>query len=146
MARVRCSPFWSANDRGDIYPMAKKSSGPSKSQEIRDFYAANPTAKPKQVVEALAAKGVVVTPAFVSTIKSTSAKKAAKPKRAAKTAKSAKVSVRGARPAAAKAVGRKTADVGLSIDTLIRTKGLVKELGGIDNVISALHALKRLGE
>jgi hypothetical protein len=126
--------------------MAKKSSGPSKSQEIRDFYEANPTAKPKQVVEALAEKGVIVTPAFVSTIKSTSAKKGAKPKRAAKVAKSAGVSVRGSRPAAAKAAVKKSADVGLSLETLIKTKGLVKELGGIDNVISALHALKRLGE
>lgn len=126
--------------------MAKKSSGPSKSQEIRDFYAANPTAKPKQVVEALAEKGIVVTPAFVSTIKSTSAKKAAKPRRAAKATKSAKVSVRGRRPVTAKAAGKKSKGVELSIDTLIKTKGLVKELGGIDNVISALQALKRLGE
>lgn len=126
--------------------MAKKNSGPSKSQEIRDFYAANPNAKPRQVVEALAEKGIVVSPAFVSTIKSTSAKKGAKPKRAAKVAKSAKVSVRGRRPATARAAGRRSSGVELSIETLIKTKGLVKELGGIDNVISALQALKRLGE
>ena len=52
--------------------MAKKTNGPNKSQAIRDYYAANPEAKPKQVVEALAAQGVDVSAAFVSTIKSTS--------------------------------------------------------------------------
>jgi hypothetical protein len=34
--------------------MAKKSNGPSKSHEIREYYEANPDAKPRQVVEALA--------------------------------------------------------------------------------------------
>lgn len=125
--------------------MAKKTSGPNKSQAIREYYEAHPDAKPKAVVEALAAKGVVVTPAFVSTIKSTSINKGAKPaakgKRGPKPGASVKApKVAAAKPAAAKSTG------GVSIDTLIKAKGLVKELGGIDNAMSALAALKRLAD
>ncbi|HBJ38875.1 MAG TPA: hypothetical protein DDZ51_29840 [Planctomycetaceae bacterium] len=125
--------------------MAKKTSGPNKSQAIREYYEAHPDAKPKAVVEALAAKGVVVTPAFVSTIKSTSINKGAKPaakgKRGPKPGASVKApKVAAAKPAAAKSTG------GVSIDTLIKAKSLVKELGGIENAMSALAALKRLAD
>lgn len=125
--------------------MAKKTSGPNKSQAIREYYEAHPDAKPKAVVEALAAKGVVVTPAFVSTIKSTSINKGAKPaakgKRGPKPGASVKApKVAAAKPAAAKSTG------GVSIDTLIKAKSLVKELGGIENALSALAALKRLAD
>jgi len=124
--------------------MAKKTSGPNKSQAIRDYYEANPEAKPKAVVEALAAQGVNVTPAFVSTIKSTSINKgpkSAKGKRGPKPGASVKApKVAAAKPAAAKSNG------GVSIDTLIKAKGLVKELGGIENAMTALAALKRLAD
>jgi hypothetical protein len=124
--------------------MAKKTSGPNKSQAIRDYYAANPDAKPKAVVEALAAKGVVVTPAFVSTIKSTSINKSpktAKGKRGPKPGASVKAPKAAAvKPAAAKSGGA------VSLDTLIKAKGLVKELGGIESAMNALAALKRLAD
>lgn len=124
--------------------MAKKTSGPNKSQAIREYYEAHPDAKPKAVVEALAAKGVVVTPAFVSTIKSTSISKGPKPakgKRGPKPGASVKApKVATAKPAAAKSTG------GVSIDTLIKAKSLVKELGGIESAMSALAALKRLSD
>ncbi len=125
--------------------MAKKTSGPNKSQAIREYYEAHPDAKPKAVVEALAAKGVVVTPAFVSTIKSTSINKGAKPaakgKRGPKPGASVKApKVAAAKPAAVKSTG------GVSIDSLIKAKSLVKELGGIDSAMSALAALKRLAD
>jgi hypothetical protein len=124
--------------------MAKKTSGPNKSQAIREYYEAHPDAKPKAVVEALAAKGVVVTPAFVSTIKSTSINKGPKPakgKRGPKPGASVKApKVAAAKPAAAKSTG------GVSIDTLIKAKSLVKELGGIESAMSALAALKRLSD
>jgi hypothetical protein len=126
--------------------MAKKTSGPNKSQAIREYYEAHPDAKPKAVVEALAAKGVVVTPAFVSTIKSTSINKGPKPaaakgKRGPKPGASVKApKVAAAKPAAAKSTG------GVSIDTLIKAKSLVKELGGIESAMSALAALKRLAD
>lgn len=120
--------------------MAKKSKGPSKSQEIRDYYAANPDAKPRQVVEALAEKGISVSPAFVSTIKSTSAKKS--PRGRAST-RSVKGAPRGRRP---KAVSVKAASAELSIESLIKAKSLATSLGGVDNALAALTALKRLGD
>lgn len=59
--------------------MAKKKTedeGVNKSAEIRTYLGVNPTAKPKQVVAALAEKGISVTPAFVSTLKSNDSRKA----------------------------------------------------------------------
>lgn len=120
--------------------MAKKTSGPNKSQAIREYYEAHPDAKPKAIVEALAAKGVVVTPAFVSTIKSTSINKGAKPAAKGKRGPKPGASVKAPKVAAAKSTG------GVSIDTLIKAKSLVKELGGIDSAMSALAALKRLAD
>jgi hypothetical protein len=130
--------------------MAKKSSGTNKSQAIREYYAAHPGAKPKQVVEALAAQGVQVSPAFVSTIRSTSVTKGRKrgPKPGTK---------RGPRPTKTtrRAVGRpktratsatRGASGTVSIDSLVKAKGLVKELGGIDNAMNTLAALKQLAD
>jgi hypothetical protein len=124
--------------------MAKKTSGPNKSQAIRDYYKAHPEAKPKAVVEALAAQGVVVTPAFVSTIKSTSINKSPKPAKGKRGPKPG-ASVKAPKFAASKPVAAKS-NGGVSIDTLIKAKGLVKELGGIENAMSALAALKRLAD
>lgn len=126
--------------------MAKKSGGPNKSQAIRDFYAANPEAKPKAVVEALAGQGIEVSAAFVSTIKSTSvgktfkgARRGPKPKiaKAAPSVKAASVSTKAPRAAAAPT---------LSIDSLVKAKGLVRDLGGIENAMNALAALKKLAD
>jgi len=125
--------------------MAKKTSGPNKSQAIRAYYEANPEAKPKQVVEALAAQGVDVTAAFVSTIKSTSVNKSAKPAKAKRGPKAATTSVKAPKAAAAKPAAAK-ASGGVSIDSLIKAKSLVRDLGGIDNALSALAALKRLAD
>ncbi|TVP98444.1 MAG: hypothetical protein EA381_12485 [Planctomycetaceae bacterium] len=123
--------------------MAKKSGGPSKSQEIRDYYAENPDSKPKQVVEALALKGVVVTPAFVSTIKSTSINKPGRgAKRAAKSVKAAPVR----RATTTKAVTKKAAGGELTVDSLMQAKGLADKMGGVDKLMAALDALKQLGQ
>ena len=124
--------------------MAKKSGGPSKSQEIREYYAANPDSKPKQVVEALALKGVVVTPAFVSTIKSTSINKPARgAKRAAKSVKAAPVR---RASTTTKAVVRKSAGGELTVESLMQAKGLADKMGGVDKLMAALDALKQLGQ
>jgi hypothetical protein len=126
--------------------MAKKSGGPSKSQEIREYYAANPDSKPKQVVEALALKGVVVTPAFVSTIKSTSINKPGRgAKRAAKSVKAAPVR-RASTTATTKAVVRKSAGGELTVESLMQAKGLADKMGGVDKLMAALDALKQLGQ
>jgi hypothetical protein len=130
--------------------MAKKSSGPNKSQAIRDYYASHPGVKPKQVVEALAAQGIDVTPAFVSTIRSTSVTKGRKrgPKRGSKRGPRATTTTRRAvgRPATRTTSAGRRASGTVSIDSLVKAKGLVKELGGIDNAINTLAALKRLSD
>ena len=49
--------------------MAKKAkAGPNKSLEIRNYKAANPTASPKEIAEALAKTGLSVSAQFVSTV------------------------------------------------------------------------------
>ena len=119
--------------------MAKKSGGPNKSQAIRDYYAAHPNAKPKEISAELKKAGVDVTPAFISTIRSTSI---GKKKKTTKT-NSAKASP--AKAASAKAPASK-AGVSISIESLLKAKGMVKELGGIDAAIATLTALKRLAD
>jgi hypothetical protein len=50
--------------------MAKKN-GVNKSQAIRDYYRAHPTAKSQEVVDALARQGMTTTTNYVSNLKST---------------------------------------------------------------------------
>lgn len=119
--------------------MAKKSGGPNKSQAIRDYYAAHPNAKPKEISAELKKAGVDVTPAFISTIRSTSI---GKKKKTTKTS-SAKASP--AKTASAKAPASK-GGASISIESLLKAKGMVKELGGIDAAIATLTALKRLAD
>jgi hypothetical protein len=125
--------------------MAKKTSGPNKSQAIREYYEANPDAKPKQVVEALAEKGVNVTAAFVSTIKSTSINKPAKATKGKRGPKPGARSVKAPRVATVKAAAVKSGG-SVSIDSLLKAKSLVNELGGLENAMTALAALKRLAD
>lgn len=129
--------------------MAKKTGGPNKSQAIREYYTANPDAKPKAVVEALAAQGIEVSPAFVSTIKSTTFGKSIKGGRrvSKRVPKSVSASAVGAAaPAAAKTSRSASTSGEITIDSLVKAKGLVRDLGGIDNAINALTALKRLAD
>ena len=111
--------------------MAKKASPgksrPNKSKEIRDYYAANPGAKPKEVSAALKKKGITVTPQFVSTIRSVSKRK------------SGKVGRPGRPPGSG--AGR---NGDLSLDSLVKLKGIVEELGGIAQTEKALDALAKL--
>jgi hypothetical protein len=143
-------------DQRKVFSMAKKTSGPNKSQAIRDYYASHPDAKPKQVVEALANQGVDVSAAFVSTIKSTSITKGPKRTKGAKRGpKPGPRSVKATRgvgrpstrgPGAPARSGSSSGGSSVSIDNLIKAKGLVRELGGIDNAINTLTALKRLAD
>jgi len=125
--------------------MAKKSGGPNKSQAIRDYYAANPNAKPKEISAELKKAGVDVTPAFISTIRSTSmGKKKKTTKTSTAKAAPAKVASKKAAPTPAPAAAK--SGVSVSIESLLKAKSMVKELGGIDNAIATLSALKRLAD
>ena len=118
----------------------KKSDGVNKSQEIRDFYAANPDAKPAQVVEALAEKGIVVDAQFVSTVKSNAKKAGAgKSRKASRKASSPrKTATRAARPKKAAASGE------VSLQSLLKAKELVAEMGGVEDARNALAMLEQL--
>lgn len=99
----------------------KAKSGPNKSVAIREYKAANPEAKPKQIAEALS--GLNVSAQFVSTVLSNDKKKG----------KGAK---RGPKP------GSKAATTDLQ--SLLHAKKLVTQLGGVDAARAAINALAQL--
>lgn len=119
--------------------MAKKSGGPNKSEAIRDYVTANPNAKPREIVDALKAMGLAVSPAFVSTIKSKMG--AGTGKRGRRRATSKSVTVRGRRPAAPTAAKAVSSSL---LDDLITAKQLADKLGGIDKAKAALEALAKI--
>jgi hypothetical protein len=105
--------------------VAKKKSS-NKSQLIRDFKAANPSAAPKQIAEALGKSGLDVSAQFVSTVLSNAKKKGGKI----------------GRP------GRKPSrPVGVPLDNLqqlIQVKKFVDQIGGLEKAKSAVDALAQL--
>lgn len=118
--------------------MAKKSGGPNKSAAIREYVAANPEAKPKEIVDAMKSQGMDVSPAFVSTIKSKSA-----------TGGNKKKARGGGRPKAPRAAASaSTARAGgggeLSVNQLVKAKKLADELGGVANARAVLEALEKI--
>lgn len=126
--------------------MAKKKSDVNKSFEIREYYAANPKAKPLEVVAAMKEKGIDVNAQFVSTVKSNAKKKktvrrSARAATASKKAAPAKKPGRkpGRKPAAASTEGGE-----VTFDSLIKAKQLIDEMGGVDNARSALSAYEQL--
>lgn len=120
--------------------MAKKKNSVNKSQEIRDYYSANPKAKPLQVVAAMKAKGIEVNAQFVSTVKSNAKKKSPRATASTKTAVSAKKSSVSKRP------GRKPATTGsvVTFDSLIKAKALIAEMGGVEEARNAIAAYEEL--
>ena len=97
----------------------------NKSAEIRKYLSKKPKAGPKEITEALGQSGIVVTPGFVSTIKTAVNKKKGGRK---------KKSARG---------GQATTDR-VSLSTLVQAKKLIDEIGGVEKAKDALNALARL--
>lgn len=145
--------------------MAKRSGGPNKSAAIRDYLESNPNAKPKEIVEHLQSKGMDVTPAFVSTIKSkllssgqlsagggsaaapAPTKRRGRPKGAGAARK--KVTRRGRAPKAAAAktaapAAAKAPAGSVSVDGIVLAKKLADQLGGVDKARAALAALEKI--
>lgn len=124
--------------------VAKKSGAPNKSQAIRDYYEANPDAKPMEVSAELSKKGIVVTPAFVSTVKSTTMGKSAR-RSAKKSASNVKKSSNGAkrgRPVGS--TNKATSSNEVSLDSLLQVKRIVEEMGSVQDAKNALTALEKL--
>lgn len=117
--------------------MAKKKKSVNKSQAIRDYYDANPEAKPAEVVAAMKKKGLVMNAQYVSIVKSNAKKKSTRVVSAAPAKKSTGAK-RGPHKATLKAAGA------ISLDSLIKAKQLVEEMGGVEEARNALTALEQL--
>src|SRR6056297_2908608 len=118
--------------------MAKKKAGePNKSQAIRDYKTANPSAKPKKIAEDLGKQGIAVSPGFVSTILSTSKrkKKVGRPGRPKGTGSVGSEWVKAVpavgRPPKSNRQGAKYQGE-VSVDALWKVKQFVADVGGID--------------
>ena len=119
--------------------MAKKNAEVNKSLEIRSYMNENPKAKPREVVDALKEKGVDVSAQFVSTVKSNS-KKSVGVKRRGRPVGSTKKT-----PAAGKAVTAKGGET-VSVQSLLKLKRVVEEIGSIEEAKAALSTLERLSD
>jgi len=115
--------------------MAKKNGNrDSASQAIRDYVAANPEAKTKEVAAKMQELGFSkVTPAYVSTIRSLAKSKATKGAPKGKP---------GRPKATAPAAGKSS---GVTLETLLQAKELAAKLGGVAQAQAALEALAKLG-
>jgi hypothetical protein len=122
--------------------MAKKRGGPNKSQAIRDYMDANPTASPAETSKALSAQGIDVSPMFVSSIKS-----AYRKRKAAGGGPVRRGRKPGRKPGRGRGGRKPRASTGasLSIEQLLKAKQLANQLGGIQPALQALDALARLG-
>jgi hypothetical protein len=120
--------------------MAKKKADVNKSLEIRTFMESNPKAKPREVVAALKERGIDVSAQFVSTVKSNSVKGVGT-KRRGRPAGSTKRAAAAAKPAATRKSGGS-----VSVDSLLKVKRVVKELGSIEETKAALATLEQLAD
>ena len=105
--------------------MAKKTTSGTKSAAIRNYKTANPSAKPKEIAEALSKSGEKVTSAFVSTVLSNDRRRGKKRK--------GRVGRKPGRPAAAS-----------GFDSLVQAKKLADQLGGVAKAQAALDALAKI--
>jgi len=108
----------------------------NKTQEIKKALAASPDKGPKEISDALKAKGLDIKPGYVSTIK-TNLK--AKAKKAPKKKAVAKKKATGKKPAA-----KVSAATDITFEQLCKAKELAQELGGVDKAKEALSALAQL--
>ena len=105
----------------------KPKSAVNRSQAIRDYLAANASAKTAEIKEALAKNGIKVSDSLISAVKY----KKPKGKRGKK---------RG-RPAGAANVASVDS---ISVDSLVAIAKVVKQVGGIDVAAKAIGVLRRM--
>jgi arginine repressor len=109
--------------------MAKRMKRGQRSEAIREYLSANPSAGPKDVIAALKEKGVAVTVGLVSNIKYGGKK--------AKVRRGRRMTVR----AAARRTGRPGS---LSVEQLLSVKQFADSFGGVDQLRQALNMLEQL--
>lgn len=101
----------------------------NKSQAIRDFASAHPSAKPREIAEGLKKSGLEVKAQFISNVLS-------KAKQA--TPKNTKVSkVRRA---------SKPSSGNLSVESLLTMKKAIDQVGGLDEAKAAIDAIDKLSD
>jgi hypothetical protein len=105
--------------------MAKKANGVSKSEEIRRELRANPKMKPKEIVAALAEKGIEVTDALVYFVKGKMKGRRARKRKA------------GRRVAAV----AQTAPSLDPVSAILKVKALAAEVGGMKKLQALVEAL-----
>lgn len=122
----------------------------NKSEKIRDYIDSHPSAGPKDVAEALKAKGIKVTAGHVSVIKhklgsKKASKKATKapktPKVKAKTAATAVVAETVAEEAVHATNGHSRESL---VEAIMQAESLVKYAGGLDKAKEFLDLISRL--
>ena len=116
--------------------MAKKRTV-NKSQVVRDYLSAQPDAMPKEVMAALAKKGIEVSRVLVSTIR-TKLNKTGTAKKAAKTAAAAVAAV----PAV---VEKPTNGSTITLEQVKKVAHTINMLGGHERVTEVLAVIKELG-
>jgi len=109
----------------------------NKTQEIKKALAVRPAKTPKEIADALTAKGVDVTPGYVSTIKTNLKAKAAAPKKKAAAKKKARRKNK-------RAPKKATPVTKITYDQLRMAKDLAQQLGGIEKAKATLAALSEL--
>lgn len=108
--------------------------GANKSEAIRGYLEQHPNATPKEITAALKAQGIEASPGLISVIKYGGKGKGAG------NGRRKKVAHRGGA-----AGGGRPVTTRLSAEDLFAVKNLAEQLGGIQEVRSALDALERLG-
>lgn len=118
--------------------MAKKQKV-NKSQAVRDYIRANRQATNKEVADALAKKGIKVTPNYVATLKSK-----AKGKRRARKAAAAKLAAVTSPAATAPAAPAKPANI-VTLEQITAVGQMVKTIGGFRRLHEMLAVIKEVG-
>ena len=116
---------------------ARKSSV-NKTQVIEKALADSPDKGPKEISEALTAKGMDVSPGYVSTIKTNLKAKTGAPKVAAKKKTTTK------KLATKKRVPKAAPATSISYDQLLLAKEMAQQLGGVEKAKETLAALSAL--
>lgn len=121
----------------------KKSSGVNKSVAIRAYKTDNPDAKPKEIQAALAKDGINIPTSFISTVLSQAGMTSRGGKKRGRKKTARKPTKRAAAPAK-RAASTSSSSSEVSLDSLIRVKKIVEEMGGVENAQNALKALDKL--
>jgi hypothetical protein len=105
----------------------------NRSQDIRDYLAIDPAAGPAKIVAELKKKGIVVSSALASRVKSRMQNPGGTGKRG-----------RRGRPRRG-ANGHKARDEVVAVESLVQARAFVDKVGGIDEAARLLRTLERIG-